>query len=210
MISRRPPVTILLLLAIALMWGVELLQHADIDDRALLRLGANLPMRVLDGRYWRFVSSMFLHGSWLHVLVNAFSLFQLGALYEMLFGSTRFTFIYFVTGIIASATSSFMGHVSVGASGAVCGIAGALITSILRSQPHRQERWLRNVVIQLIVLLGVNLYIASRFPVIDNSAHIGGLVAGLVLGLLPHNVQPPPPSTEVIDVRSQPYDDGSF
>src|SRR5207237_3961483 len=107
------------------------------------------------------------------------------------------------TGIIASAASSLTGHLSVGASGAIFGVAGALIFSILRSPRYRHERWLRGIVTQLVVLLPANLLVGAFIPVIDNTAHLGGLASGLLLGLLPHREPPPPPGEQVIDVQSQ-------
>lgn len=191
---RLTPVTRSLLIAIAVVWGAELLNGHVIDA------GANLPLRELHGQYWRFVTSMFLHGGWAHVLLNAFSLLQLGSLFESLFGRKRFLLVYFATGIVASVASSMAGHVSVGASGAIFGVAGATITSILRTPHLRQERWLRRVTTQLVVVIAANLYAATYFPNVDNTAHIGGLIAGLLLGVWKPAVPPPPPSQQTIDV----------
>lgn len=209
MISRRTPVTIALLLAIAAMWTLEVRVHADVDDDVLIALGANVPWRALHHQYSRFFTAMFLHGGQLHLVANALTLFQLGALYENLFGSVRFTALYFISGLIASAVSSAAGQVSVGASGALFGVAGALVVSIVRAPRYWQTRWLRSVVAQLALLIPANLIVAAFFPVVDNRAHIAGLITGLFFGIyVPLGVPPPPPSEQTIEVRA--YDDGGF
>src|SRR3954452_13810008 len=127
-----------------------------------------------------------------------------------MFGRVRFATIYFVTGICASLASamklSAVGGASVGASGAIFGILGAFIFSIRRSQ-WRHERWARGLTQQLVFWGVLNLVLGLTFrKYIDNSAHIAGLVSGLILGLvLPHRTPPLPPGQNVIDV--QPYDD---
>ena len=142
-----------------------------------------------------------MHANLLHVATNAFSLWQLGTLYEAMFGSRRFALIYFGTGIIASCASAmFTRGPAVGASGAVLGILGAFIFSILRSPQWRHQRWTRGLIQQLIFWALVNLLLPMAIPNIDSVAHIAGLTSGLLLGLLPHRVPPPPPSDVVIDV----------
>ena len=100
----------------------------------------------------------------------------------------RFLAIYFVTGIGASLTSLLrflLMHTdgaSVGASGAIFGILGALIFSIRRSPRWQNERWARSVVQQLMFWIVVNIVIGYYVPQIDKAAHIGGLLAGVLLG----------------------------
>jgi len=148
------------------------------------------------------LSAMFLHGDVLHLLMNLIALFQLGSLYELMFGTRRFVIIYFVTGLVASITSmAITGGPSVGASGAVFGIMGAFIFSIRRSPRWRHERAARGIVGQLIFWVVANIAIALKVPQIDLAAHMGGLVAGLIMGALwPHRVPPPPPNQFVVDV----------
>ena len=200
----RAPVTGALLAVIFAMFGVEWYFHALDNNEVLFRLGAIAPELITEHQYWRAITGMFLHGSPLHVLANSFSLWQLGTLYEAMFGSKRFAFIYFTTGIIASFASAATGHLSVGASGAILGILGAFIFSILRSPQWRHERWTRSLIRQLLFWAGFNLLLPLAVPNIDNTAHIAGLVSGLLLGFLPHRVPPPPPSDAVIDVGIRP------
>jgi len=205
---KRMPATALLIIAILIGFLIEIQKGALRDPRILTYLGAIwAPLILGEGQWWRLLSAMFLHGDALHLLMNLIALFQLGSLYELMFGTKRFTIIYFVTGLVASLTSMFItGGPSVGASGAVFGIMGAFIFSIRRSPRWRHERAARGIVSQLIFWVVANIAIALKVPQIDLAAHMGGLVAGLILGLAwPHRVPPPPPNQLVVDVM--PYEE---
>jgi rhomboid protease GluP len=205
MMKGKAPITKTLLIMIAVVFGFEVLTHAYASDEAMVAMGAIVPGLVQRGELWRLITSMFLHGGWLHWLANSWALYQLGTLYEVLFGSRRFALIYFSTGIIAGVASSMYNHgPAVGASGAVFGIMGAFIFSIIRSPLYRHQPWTRGLIAQLVFWIVVNLAI-GYLPFIDNVAHIGGLVSGLLLGLIPHRIPPPPPSESVIDVGSQSF-----
>ena len=205
MMKGKAPITKTLLIMIAVVFGFEVLTHAYASDEAMVAMGAIVPGLVQRGELWRLITSMFLHGGWLHWLANSWALYQLGTLYEVLFGSKRFALIYFSTGIIAGVASSMYNHgPAVGASGAVFGIMGAFIFSIIRSPLYRHQPWTRGLIAQLVFWIVVNLAI-GYLPFIDNVAHIGGLISGLLLGLIPHRIPPPPPSESVIDVGSQSF-----
>lgn len=198
----RSPVTFSLLLAIFVVFAYEWWIGALKNDETLVQLGAIVPgMMHFRGEYWRAVAAMFLHASVLHWAANSWALFQLGSLYEVMFGSKRFAFIYFVTGILASiASSAFTRGPAVGASGAILGILGAFIFSIKRSPLWRHEPWTRNLLSQLLFWAAVNIVLGFGVKNIDNVAHITGLATGVLLGFLPHRVPPPPPGDIVIDV----------
>ena len=198
---RKAPVTMALLVIIAIVFGFEYLTHAYESDDAMVAMGAIVPGLVQRGELWRLIASMFLHGGWLHWLANSWALYQLGTLYEVLFGSKRFALVYFATGICAGIASSLYNHgPAVGASGAVFGIMGAFIFSIRRSPLYRHQPWSRGLIGQLVFWIVVNIAIGYSLPFIDNVAHIGGLVSGLLLGLIPHRIPPPPPRESVIDI----------
>ena len=108
---------------------------------------------------------------------------------------------YFVSGIAASITSAIFivsNGVAAGASGAIFGVLGALIVSIRRSPRFRHASWTRGLLQQLILWAGINIIIGFM-PGIDNAAHIGGFVCGLILGLAPHRIPPPPPSEVLVE-----------
>lgn len=200
----RSPLTAALLAVIAIVFAFEWLSGALFDDEVLIRLGAILPGMLERGEYWRLAAAMFLHASFLHWLANSWALYQLGSLYEAMFGSVRFITTYVATGIIASAASSIYAHgPSVGASGAILGILGAFIFSIKRSPVWKHEPWTKSLLSQLIFWALVNLALGFSVKNIDNVAHIAGLVSGLILGFIPHRAPPPPPSETIIDVTPQ-------
>ena len=199
--KRKAPVTMALLVVIAIVFALEVLTRAYDSDQTMVAMGAIVPGLVQRGELWRLIASMFLHGGWLHWLANSWALYQLGTLYEVLFGSKRFAAIYFSTGIIAGIASSLYNHgPAVGASGAIFGILGAFIFSIRRSPLYRHQPWTRGLIGQLVFWIVVNIAIGLRLPFIDNVAHIGGLISGLIMGLIPHRIPPPSPSESVIDV----------
>jgi rhomboid protease GluP len=116
--------------------------------------------------------------------------------------------IYFASGIAGSLAGVALNNFpSVGASGAIFGIMGAFIFSIRRSPRWRNNPLGRSIVTQGIFLILANLIITWTVPQIDKAGHVGGLVAGLLLGaLLPREPEPPTsPAQAVIDVK--PYDE---
>lgn len=212
---RGTPATTFLILAILTGFGIEIVTGAWTNGQQLTELGALERYRVVvEGEYWRLVSAMFLHGdgtirgTLLHLATNLWALFQLGTLYEMMFGTRRFVWIYFLTGVAASITSLVVtGGPSVGASGAIFGLLGAFVFSVRRSPRWRHDRVARSVVKQCVFWIILNIAVTSQIPQIDNAAHIGGLVAGLLLGLLlPQPAPPPPPPAQVV-IDVMPHDD---
>jgi rhomboid protease GluP len=202
---RHTPITTTLLIVIGIVFGFEVMTRAFMSDEAMIRLGAIVPGLIERGEYWRLIAAMFLHGGWLHWATNSWALYQLGTLYEVLFGSPRFALVYFASGICASIASSLYQHgPAVGASGAIFGILGAFIFSLWRSPQYRHQPWTRGLVSQLVFWIVVNIGIGLYFPFIDNVAHMAGLVTGLLLGFLPHRVPPPPPRDVLLDVSSVP------
>ena len=206
--KRRAPLTTVLLVIIAAVWLYELAIGAPKDDNKFVALGAILPGTLQRHEYWRLVAAMFLHANWLHWAANSWALYQLGTLYEILFGTRRLAVVYFVSGIVASAASAV--HLTegpaVGASGAIFGVLGAFIFSIYRSPRYRRQPWTRNLIGQLVFWIVINIVIGLSVPQIDNYAHIGGLIAGLLLGFLPHHEPPPPPAESVIDIEPRYHD----
>lgn len=193
-ILRRSPATAVLLAAIVAGFLLQLLL-----GKSLTLLGANYGPLVRQGQYWRLVTSMFLHGGFLHLLVNAWALFQLGPLFELLLGSRRLLLVYFLSGIGGSCASVlFNDHPSVGASGAIFGLMGALIAFLLRRREILTPA-AKSLLGQLVMWAGINIVMGASVANIDNAAHLGGCAAGLALGLLlqPRRIEPeplPPPS----------------
>ena len=149
--------------------------------------GANDGVRVvLRHEYWRLPASVFIHGGLIHLAVNMWCLYSIGPLVERLFGNFAFAAIYLAAGIggaIASmATLPF--RVSVGASGAIFGTLGDFLAFLIvhrRSVPGSVLKPLRSSALSFVIF---NTLFGVAVPNIDQSAHMGGLAAGFVGGLL--------------------------
>lgn len=214
-VRRGTPGTRFVLLAILAAFAFEVWSGAWQNPEILVQWAIVGELVFEHGQYWRLLTAMFLHGdgtvqgTLLHLMLNAFSLLQLGTIFELMFGTRRFLTIYFLSGLIASVTSALINDgASVGASGAIFGIVGAFVTSVRSSPKYRHEKMARSIVNQLVFWTIANVIIGFQIPQIDMSAHIGGLIAGLFLGLiLPHPASPPPPPSQVvITVPRQPFD----
>lgn len=181
-IARPRSVTMVLLGIIVVVFLVELLLGGA-SGRVLIRLGAMVPVLVAFGEYWRLITAMFLHVGLIHLLLNSWGLFLLGNLVEGVFGSARFVAIYFVTGFCASAASFAFGssnRIAAGASGAIFGLLGAWLAYNWR----RRELFLAQANLRgVLILIAINLVLGFSVPGIDNTAHIGGLIAGVLAGL---------------------------
>jgi membrane associated rhomboid family serine protease len=133
---------------------------------------------ALAGEWWRLLSAAFLHGGLLHIAFNMYILWIVGQQLERILGHSRFLALYLVSAIggsVASFVFSSFHTVSVGASGAVFGLMGALVIT---------GRRLRFDVSQMVVLIGLNTVIGFVVPGIDWRAHMGGLLTGAVLALI--------------------------
>lgn len=149
---------------------------------ALLSAGAMDRDAVASGQMWRLFSYMFLHGSFGHLLSNVFMLYVLGMGCEHAFGRVKTLVIYLVAGFAGGVMSGlFTATVSVGASGAIFGLAGALIATLHR---NRHTFYIRDKRIGFVVLIWSLYTIGFGFfsPEVDNWCHIGGFVAGVGTG----------------------------
>jgi len=198
---RGIPATVLLLIAIAVVFVLQL--FTGLADGPLIQLGANYGPAVRAGQYWRLVTSMFLHGSFLHFGFNAWGLFQLCGLFESWLGSWRLLVVYFATGIAGSLASAGLSrYPSVGASGAIFGILGALIGFLLRRRAALNPEG-RSILMQLLFWAAVNVYFGFTEPGIDNYAHLGGCAAGLLIGaVLPEPDLEPLPESPARDYET--------
>jgi len=179
----RPPVTILILVVMGVMFGFETVLGGSTNGAVLVRLGANVSELVRAGQWWRLVTSMFLHIGVFHLLLNGWALYQLGMLYESWMGSRAMVITYFAAGVAGSVASVVWTRgLSAGASGAIFGLLGGLIVVLLRHR-HRlrpQAKWL---LAQLAGWAAINVFYGLSTTGIDNAAHFGGLVVGALVSL---------------------------
>ena len=151
---------------------------ADVPTNVLALLGANNINFLKSGEIWRLLSYMFLHGSLIHLLVNMYSLYLIGTQIENYYGKTKYIIIYIISGIcggLLSAVGIGANAISVGASGAIFGLLGALAYF-----GYHYRLYLGNVLkTQIIPVIAINLLIGVMLTGIDNFCHIGGLVGGI-------------------------------
>ena len=159
--------------------------------RLLARCGAMWSEGLDRGELWRLVSAAFLHGGWLHMLLNALALVAVGRIAEAIYGRTRMLWVFLVSAILGAAGSWVTGTlVSVGASGGVFGLMAAVVVfgwrhpDALPDEPSRFFRW--RVLPWIVGNLALG-FVPPLDEVIDNAAHLGGLVGGVVLGAIVGN-----------------------
>ena len=157
-----------------------------ISPQVSYRLGASLPLAFNIDQPWRFITAIFLHGSILHIVFNMWVLMDIGPMVEELYGSARYLFLYIVTGIGGYILSSFMGHNSVGASGALLGLIGVLLAATT-GRTSMAAQSLRSSLIRWLIYIGV-LGLIMRGT--DNFAHLGGVATGYLLGRVMADRQP--------------------
>lgn len=167
-------------------------------SHTLVRWGANVgSLTVGRDEFWRLLACTFLHGDLLHIGFNMYALKILGDTAERLFGSSMFAAIYFISalgGSLASLGFTLAGNPmlpSVGASGAVFGIMGGLLGFALSRRGSVPTQVSRGLTRSALLFIGVNVAIGFSVSFIDNSAHLGGLAAGLLSGLALSRDLPP-------------------
>ena len=158
----------------------------DFNGVVLDHFGANFGPYTLSGQWWRLLTYMFLHGGLMHIAFNMWCLWDLGALCESLYGRWTFGAIYLITGISGGLASVAWnpGVLSVGASGAIFGLAGALIASFYLGEFSVPRVAIQGTLRSLLVFVAFNVLFGSFFSGIDNACHAGGLVSGLIIGAL--------------------------
>ena len=186
----RPGPAISVLLALnVLVFVWMLLRGANLMNPAgpiLIDSGSNFGPLTLNGQWWRLLSCAFVHIGIIHIGVNMLALWNLGRFMERAYGTAIFLVIYLGSALLGSLLSVFMNPLvnSAGASGAICGLGGALLAFCLRRRaelPSLLVKGLRNNALQFI---GLTALIGFGIPGIDNFAHLGGFLGGLLLGAI--------------------------
>lgn len=180
----HPWVTIALVGLLVLIWLAMTVSGRSLDATEQLPLleawgAASRPELWLDHAYWRLLTANFLHIGLLHLVLNALSLWWVGRVVELLFGSWRALYIYLFAGVAGATASAVFGPplvTSAGASGAIFGLLGAIIWYRLASPLGERVAW-RPLLLTVALNLGIGLALAD---VVDNWNHIGGLTGGLL------------------------------
>jgi rhomboid protease GluP len=159
------------------------LKGGSTNTSTLIKYGAKVNQLIVEGEWWRFITPVFLHIGFLHLVMNTLALYFLGTAVERIYGNFRFLLIYLfagVTGFIASFI--FSANLSAGASGAIFGCFGAL----LYFGVIFPKLFFRTMGMNLLVVLGINLMIGFSASGIDNAGHLGGLVGGFLAAGIVH------------------------
>ena len=179
---KKPIVTYsLIFICILVFILMYVLGNGSTDNYTLLVFGANVDTLTKNGDYYRLFTSMFLHIGILHLLCNMYSLYIIGKEVENVFGKVKYLIIYLLSGIAGSILSLAFNHntICAGASGAIFGLLGALLYFGYYYRTYLGATLTRSI-IPVIVL---NLIIGFSSSGIDNAAHIGGLVGGIVTAM---------------------------
>ena len=158
----------------------------DLDMQVLVRLGALFgPITVVHGQWQNLLTAMFLHGGMIHLLMNMFALYLIGRGVEQYFNTASYLGIYFFSGIIGGLVSLYVHPeaVGIGASGAIFGIFGALAGFFLAHRDKIQSHT-KAFMKDFAVILGINLLLGFSIESIDVSAHVAGLLVGLLGGYM--------------------------
>jgi membrane associated rhomboid family serine protease len=168
-----------------------LVQHgrmlADPSATAIIRWGALWRPAVNAGEWWRLWTAMFLHGGIGHLLVNMYALYMLGRFCEDVFGALRYFVTYVAAGLagaLASTLNTQQAGLSVGASGAIMGLLGALIIVLILRRGSWPETWRRALLWNLVMLGAIQIFIGFQLPMVDNAAHVGGMLGGAAAALV--------------------------
>lgn len=152
----------------------------------LLHWGANFGPLDRAGQWWRLFTACFLHIGFLHIAFNMYVLYQAGPFTERLYGGLRFLVLYLVAGISGNVLGIFLHPmtVSAGASGAIFGVYGGLLAFLLRHRGALRPEAASAIGRSALIFIGFNLFYGLASAHIDVTAHVGGLFAGFLVGLV--------------------------
>jgi rhomboid protease GluP len=184
--TRRPIFTYIFLGLNILIFVLMASAGGSSSEPTLLAFGVKANSEIARGEWWRFVTPIFIHIGMLHLFFNSYALWIVGPQVEKLYGPARFVILYVLTGV-AGVYGSYFYHpqsISAGASGAIFGLFGVLLVFGIRYRSAIPPFFKRAVGTGVLPVIVINLIIGFTIPAIDNSAHIGGLLAGALLAAI--------------------------
>jgi len=181
--AGKPRITYIMLFLNLVLFAWLEYQGGSTNTLTLVQYGAKYNPAIVDGEWWRIVSSMFLHIGFIHIMLNMLALYYLGSPVERMYGSVRFTFIYFVSGIVGGVTSfALTPSVAAGASGAIYGLFGALL---FFGVVHK-KLFFQTMGSNLLWIIALNIVFSFSIPQVDMGAHLGGLFGGFLASAIVH------------------------
>lgn len=174
--SIKKPIITYAIIAICVI--VFILMGGSTDGKTLLSFGANLGLLVKRGEIYRLLTCAFVHIGIIHLVVNMYSLYVVGSQVENFYGKIKYLLIYLISAVCGSILSiGFNDNViSAGASGAIFGLLGAILYFGVKYRTYLGQ----TIKSQVIPIILINLIIGFTTPGIDNAAHIGGLLGGVL------------------------------
>ncbi|SRR6266404_7902128 len=164
-----------------------------VDPMVLLGFGAKQNNLIVEQhQYWRLITSIFIHIGIIHLLLNNYALWIIGQEIERIYGSARFVILYLATGIVGSIGSFIFNPqaTSAGASGSIFGLFGVMAAFAFRYRKEIPEFLSRDIKRRVIPIIFINLVFGFSVRIVDNSAHIGGLLSGIALALVVPYMRP--------------------
>ncbi|GAA4403759.1 rhomboid family intramembrane serine protease [Quisquiliibacterium transsilvanicum] len=156
------------------------------DVQSLIDWGANLLPLTVD-QPWRLMTATILHAGLVHLGFNMWVLWDAGRIAERFYGSLQFLLIYLISGLFGSLASLFFAArtgVSVGASGAIFGVVGALLAALFTKQSKLPPGLAASMRSSMLLFVGYSLFMGFISSFIDNAAHIGGLLSGFAAAVI--------------------------
>lgn len=158
-----------------LVWLGSIYCQSKYGSDILSKWGAKDNALISQGQYWRFITPMFLHADPIHLVANLRALSNLGPAVEEIYGNKKFIPIYLMAGILGNVASyAFLPYKSVGASGAISGLLGALVHFGIKYKGQVDNNFKRAI----LETIALNIAIGLLMPGIDNYAHAGGFLGG--------------------------------
>lgn len=182
---RKYKVTYTIIILNVLMYLIESIKSRnliDINIYTLIQMGAKVNILINRGEIYRLITSTFLHGGIIHILFNMSALNIIGKEVEYIYGSKKYILIY----ILSALSGSLFGYlfnpnsISVGASGAIFGLLGAMLVFGLKEKNKIGKQYAKNI----LGTLAINVIIGITISNIDNYAHLGGLIMGAISALI--------------------------
>ena len=180
--NKSSLITYTIIIICVIVFGLMyILGNGSMDEGTLITFGANLGFLTKNGEYFRLLTCAFLHIGIVHLLFNMYALYVIGPQVESFFGKFKFTLIYLLSAISASTLSLIFNDnvISAGASGAIFGLLGALLYF-----GYYYRVYLGNVLkSQIVPIILINLVFGFVVSGVDNAAHIGGLIGGVLTSM---------------------------
>ena len=180
--NKSSLITYTIIIICVIVFGLMyILGNGSMDEGTLITFGANLGFLTKNGEYFRLLTCAFLHIGIVHLLFNMYALYVIGPQVESFFGKFKFTLIYLLSAISASTLSLIFNDnvISAGASGAIFGWLGALLYF-----GYYYRVYLGNVLkSQIVPIILINLVFGFVVSGVDNAAHIGGLIGGVLTSM---------------------------